>query len=104
MSGGAGGVCKGHVVSERVREGLCPKDTGEPWEVLSKGEGVSRSSVGRPLWLLWGGFEAGVGGIRREQMRHPGGRGLRMGRNERLQRIFSRGQGQDFPPFLECSN
>lgn len=61
MSGGAGGICKGHIVSEHVSEGLCPKDTGEPWEVLSKGEGMSMSLLEIPLWLLGGGFEAGWG-------------------------------------------
>lgn len=47
VSGGAAGVCKGQTVNELVTYGLCPKDTGQPWRVLSKGGRVSRLYLGR---------------------------------------------------------
>lgn len=100
MSGGPAGVYKSQIGNDLVSYRLCLKDIWEPQKILSKGRVVSSLCLGRSLWLLCGGFGIGMGRSRAGQMRDPGGHGVRMGRNEQIQGIFKRKQGQNFPLLL----
>lgn len=52
VSGGPAGVCKSQIANDLVSHGLCLKDTGEPWRVLSKGRVVSSSCLAA-MWRIW---------------------------------------------------